>query len=746
MRITAYADRLLDDLDAAGLARGDQAACSATGSAAREGARVASPGRRLRRDRGLHHPPGHPVRRDVHGAGPRAPAGRPDRARRAWPRGHPRRVDRRRTRRRPRRSPPTASRPPRKTDLERQTEGQGEDRRLHRRVRDQPGQRRADPGLHRRLRADGLRHRRDHGGARPRRARLGVRDAASSCRSSAPSQPPRGHGEGEAFTGDGPAINSANDEISPGRAGDRRGQGRDHRVAGGARVGEAHRQLQAARLAVQPAALLGRAVPDRLRRGRPARSRCPTSMLPVELPEVDDYSPRTFDPDDADSEPEPPLSRERRLGRRRRWTWATGRRRYRRETNTMPNWAGSCWYELRYLDPHNTERVRRPGGRASTGWAAARGRADTGGVDLYVGGAEHAVLHLLYARFWHKVLFDLGHVVEREPFHRLFNQGMIQAYAYRDARGHYRAGRRGRGARRHGVLLPGRAGHRASTGRWASSLKNAVTPDEICDEYGADTLRLYEMAMGPLDVSRPWDTRAVVGSYRFLQRLWRNVVDEETGEVTVVDEPRTRRPARAAAQGDRRGARQDMTGCAFNTAIAKLTELNNHADQGWASCPGRSPSRWCCWSRRWPRTSPRSCGAAGPPGVAGLRGVPGRRPGVLVDETVTCVVQVKGKVRARLEVARRSSARTSWRRWPWPPRQSSRRWTAGSPQGRSCGRRSWSTSSPPDGSSHPGASRASAARARESPLSSQRTLASRVRHRFQRTPGSRVVAGIQSPE
>ncbi|MCL2728524.1 MAG: leucine--tRNA ligase, partial [Actinomycetia bacterium] len=158
----------------------------------------------------------------------------------------------------------------------------------------------------------------------------------------------------------------------------------------------------------------------------------PDSMLPVELPEVDDYSPRTFDPDDADTSPETPLSRNQE--------WVTvdldlgdGVRTYRRETNTMPNWAGSCWYELRYLDPHNSEQLVSP--EAEAYWMGPRPGQPAGGVDLYVGGAEHAVLHLLYARFWHKVLFDLGHISSFEPFHKLFNQGMIQAFVYRDARG-----------------------------------------------------------------------------------------------------------------------------------------------------------------------------------------------------------------------------------------------------------------------------------------------------------------------
>lgn len=158
----------------------------------------------------------------------------------------------------------------------------------------------------------------------------------------------------------------------------------------------------------------------------------PESMLPLELPEVDDYSPRTFDADDADTSPETPLSRNE--------DWVNveldlgdGVKKYRRETNTMPNWAGSCWYELRYLDPHNSEKLVDPA--IEQYWMGPREGQPTGGVDLYVGGAEHAVLHLLYARFWSKVLFDLGHISSAEPFHKLYNQGMIQAYVYRDSRG-----------------------------------------------------------------------------------------------------------------------------------------------------------------------------------------------------------------------------------------------------------------------------------------------------------------------
>jgi len=237
--------------------------------------------------------------------------------------------------------------------------------------------------------------------------------------------------DGEAFTGDGPAINSANDEIS----------------LDGLGVTEAKAAITdwlAARGAGDPV------VQYKLRDWLFSRQRywgepfpivydddgvahpLPASMLPLELPEVEDYSPRTFDPDDASTTPEAPLSRNQR------WVdvvldLGDGPRRYRRETNTMPNWAGSCWYAYRYLDPTNAQAMVDP--RIERYWMGPRDGAPAGGVDLYVGGAEHAVLHLLYARFWTKVLFDLGHVSSAEPFHQLYNQGMIQAFAYRDSRG-----------------------------------------------------------------------------------------------------------------------------------------------------------------------------------------------------------------------------------------------------------------------------------------------------------------------
>ncbi|MFE4530107.1 leucine--tRNA ligase [Streptomyces anulatus] len=374
----------------------------------------------------------------------------------------------------------------------------------------------------------------------------------------------------------------------------------------------------------------------------------PESMLPLELPEVEDYSPRTFDPEDATAQPETPLSRNAD------WVNVTldlgdgaGPRKYRRETNTMPNWAGSCWYELRYLDPTNDRQLVDPA--IEQYWMGPREGQPTGGVDLYVGGAEHAVLHLLYARFWSKVLHDLGHISSAEPFHKLYNQGMIQAFVYRDSRGI--AVPAAEVEERDGAFYY--EGEKVSRvlGKMGKSLKNAVTPDEICAEYGADTLRLYEMAMGPLDVSRPWDTRAVVGQYRLLQRLWRNVVDEETGEITVVDTDPGEDTLRALHKAID-GVGQDMAGMRFNTAIAKVTELNNHLTKAGGPLSRSVAERLVLLiAPLAPHIAEELWRRLGHTESVVHQDFPVADPAYVVDETVTCVVQIKGKVRARLEIS-----------------------------------------------------------------------------------------------
>ena len=299
----------------------------------------------------------------------------------------------------------------------------------------------------------------------------------------------------------------------------------------------------------------------------------PDELLPVALPEMTEFRPEPQQ--DESSDPVPPLARaadwvnvELDLG--------DGPRRYRRELNTMPQWAGSCWYYLRYLDPVNDERLVDP--VIERYWMVPQDAGPgEGGVDLYVGGVEHAVLHLLYARFWHKVLYDLGYVSTREPFRRLFNQGYITATAYLDERGMYVPAADVKRTPDGGYEYKGEpVSPRA--GKMGKSLKNVITPDDIYTAYGADTLRLYEMAMGPLDVDRPWQTDDMVGVYRFLQRLWRNIVDEQTGELLVADKPMDEDTERLLHRTIKI-VRRDFGELRFNTAIARLTELNTHASR-----------------------------------------------------------------------------------------------------------------------------------------------------------------------
>ncbi|MFC1409849.1 leucine--tRNA ligase [Streptacidiphilus sp. N1-12] len=372
----------------------------------------------------------------------------------------------------------------------------------------------------------------------------------------------------------------------------------------------------------------------------------PESMLPVELPEIDDYSPRTFDPDDADTSPETPLSRnEDWVGVELDLGDGRGVRSYRRETNTMPNWAGSCWYELRYVDPDNSAQVVDPVNESY--WMGPTAVKPAGGADLYVGGAEHAVLHLLYSRFWHKVLFDLGHVSSKEPFHKLFNQGMIQGEVFRDSRGFPVPA--AEVEERDGVWYFEGGPVSREIGKIGKSLKNVVAPEEVTNAYSVDTLRLYEMAMGPLDVSRPWDTRAVVGSFRFLQRLWRTVVDEETGALVVTEEEPDEATLRALNKAID-GIRGDLAGLKFNTAVAKATELNNFLVKRGSTPRVVAEQAVLLVAPLAPHIAEELWHRLGHPTSLVHETLPEADPAYLVDDTVTCVVQVKGKVKARLEV------------------------------------------------------------------------------------------------
>ncbi len=375
----------------------------------------------------------------------------------------------------------------------------------------------------------------------------------------------------------------------------------------------------------------------------------PTSMLPVLLPEVDDYSPKTFADDDADSAPEPPLSRATE------WTTVTldlgdGPKQYRRETNTMPNWAGSCWYYLRYLDPGDDERMVDP--ELERYWMGPREPGDTGGVDLYVGGVEHAVLHLLYARFWHKVLHDLGHVSSEEPFRRLVNQGYISAYAYTDERGFYVPA--AEVVEKDGLFLHEGKPVNREYGKIGKSLKNMVTPDEMIGAYGADTFRVYEMSTGPLEQSRPWETKAVVGSQRLLQRIWRVVVDEQTGAVRAADDVEPAEATLRALHQAIDGVRDGYTTLRFNIAIARITELTNHLTQAYgASSPvPRSVAEQLVLlvAPLAPHLGEELWSRLGGEGSVAWAPFPIAEPRWLVEDTVQVAVQVNGKVRSQVTV------------------------------------------------------------------------------------------------
>jgi leucyl-tRNA synthetase len=380
----------------------------------------------------------------------------------------------------------------------------------------------------------------------------------------------------------------------------------------------------------------------------------PESSLPVELPDMADYSPVQFDPDDADSEPSPPLNKatdwvhvELDLG--------DGLKPYTRDTNVMPQWAASSWYELRYTDPHNTEEMCAKENEAY--WMGPRpaehGATDPGGVDLYVGGVEHAVLHLLYCRFWHKVLHDLGHVSSHEPYRRLVNQGYIQAFAYTDSRGAYVPA--AEVVERQGKFYwdgpDGEIEVNQEFGKIGKSLKNSVSPDEICDNYGADTLRVYEMSMGPLEASRPWATKDVVGAYRFLQRVWRLVVDEQTGAERVTEDASLDTDTLRLLHKTIAGVRDDYTNLRNNTAAAKLIEYTNHlTKQGVTARPALEPLVLMVAplaphlaEELWKRLGHDTSLAHGP--------FPEADPQYLVEDTVEYPVQVNGKVRGRITVA-----------------------------------------------------------------------------------------------
>jgi leucyl-tRNA synthetase len=288
----------------------------------------------------------------------------------------------------------------------------------------------------------------------------------------------------------------------------------------------------------------------------------PADALPVLLPELDDYRPT----DDG----RPPLARATE------WmstTDPTTGAPALRETNTMPQWAGSCWYYLRFLSPQ----------RDDAAWDREEERYWMP-VDLYVGGSEHATLHLLYARFWHKVLFDAGLVSTPEPFQRLFHQGMIHAHSFRDAQGRYYL--REEVEERGGRWVAKASGVEVATRleKMSKSKYNVVNPDDMCAQYGADALRLYELFMGPLEEGTEWETAGVAGTRRFLDRVWRLVVEVDgDGNDTGRPSPRLRDAAAADRDLERalhaaiKKVSEAVEELRFNTAISEMMVFVNHA-------------------------------------------------------------------------------------------------------------------------------------------------------------------------
>tara|TARA_R110000782_G_scaffold19140_5_gene52236 strand:+ start:1953 stop:4826 length:2874 start_codon:yes stop_codon:yes gene_type:complete len=455
-------------------------------------------------------------------------------------------------------------------------------------------------------------------------------------------QPPEGW-EGQAYTGDGPAINSE--------------------FLNGLSIPEAKQKI-IAWLGEQHQG--ARRVNYRLRDWLFSRQRYwgepfpivfdergqhhPVSedALPVRLPPLADYQP-------VESDEPLPL-----LGKATEWVKTTAGEAgvvglppdapVRRETNTMPGWAGSCWYFLRYCDPKNSERFVSPA--AEKYWM---GEGEGSGVDLYIGGNEHAVLHLLYARFWHKVLFDLGEVSTPEPFQKLFHQGLITSHAFqRKDRSLVPTDEvENRGTDDKPAYFEIATGEPVVqiTAKMSKSLKNVVNPDDVIADYGADTFRLYEMYMGPLEASKPWNTRDTVGLHRLLQKIWRLCIDE-SGEhlrlAEVADAGTEKRLHRMIAK-----VGSDIEKLGFNTAIAAVFEFVNEAETMTADQMSRFVRTIApftphlgeeLWHRLGKHDTSHDCGSVA------LAPWPAFDPAMLVDDEVEIPVQVLGKVRSKVVV------------------------------------------------------------------------------------------------
>jgi len=360
--------------------------------------------------------------------------------------------------------------------------------------------------------------------------------------------------------------------------------------------------------------------------------------LPVLLPELADYQPEVSD------DPKPLLAKARD------WVHTTaGAAGVRglpadakvvRETNTMPGWAGSCWYYLRYTDPKNQQALA--GKAAEAYWLG-------NGVDLYVGGAEHTVLHLLYARFWHQALYDLGHVSGKEPFHKLYHQGLILSFAWQREDKSLVSSERVEEASPGLFVEKGTGAKLTQTvAKMSKSLHNVINPDDVIESFGADTFRLYEMYMGPLDANKPWNPRDISGLSRFLQRAWRLIIDEASGQPNLAadaDSELEKQLHRTIAK-----AQADVERLAFNTAIAALIAFVNTGTTLGALTHSQAERFARVLSPFAPHMADELWHRLGMPGTASLAAWPGYDEALLHDDMVEVPIQIMGKVRHRMLV------------------------------------------------------------------------------------------------
>ena len=344
-------------------------------------------------------------------------------------------------------------------------------------------------------------------------------------------------------------------------------------------------------------------------------------QLPVELPHVDAYKPT--------ADGEPPLARAE--------DWLNTPE-GRRETNTMPQWAGSCWYYLRYMDALNEEAPFSV--EAENYW---------GPVDLYIGGVEHAVLHLLYARFWHKVLYDCGLVHTKEPFQKLFNQGMILAFSYRDAAGRYYHPHECE-ERDDGWYTKDGTPVDTQIEKMSKSRYNVVNPNDVVDQYGADALRIYEMFMGPLEQVKPWQMSGVEGVYRFLARTWRLFVDGD-GELNpaIGDHPVDRELDRSIHVAIK-SVTEGIESLRFNTPVSRMMEFVKLATAR-KQLPRETMELFVQILAPYaPHLAEELWERLGHATSLAYQPWPAHDPSALVEDTVTITVQVQGKRRGQIEV------------------------------------------------------------------------------------------------